>query len=47
MLRNIVALHTEGVDRNMWWGVRKAASSLVALHTEGVDRNLAEKNRAA
>ena len=35
-----VALRTEGVDRNMWWGVRKAARSLVALRTEGVDRNL-------
>ena len=36
-----VALRKESVDRNMWWGVRKAVGSLVALRKESVDRNLA------
>ena len=27
------------MDRNLWWGVRKAVSSLVALRKESVDRN--------
>ena len=27
------------MDRNMWWGVRKAVGSLVALRKESVDRN--------
>ena len=28
------------MDRNMWWGVRKAVGSLVALRKESVDRNV-------
>ena len=36
-----VALRKESVDRNLWWGVRKAVGSLVALRKESVDRNLA------
>ena len=28
------------MDRNMWWGVRKAVGSLVALRKESVDRNM-------
>ena len=36
-----VALRKESVDRNMWWGVRKAVGSLVALRKESVDRNSA------
>ena len=28
------------MDRNLWWGVRKAVGSLVALRKESVDRNL-------
>ena len=35
----VVALRKESVDRNMWWGVRKAVGSLVALRKESVDRN--------
>ena len=35
-----VALRKESVDRNLWWGVRKAVGSLVALRKESVDRNL-------
>ena len=35
----IVALRKESVDRNLWWGVRKAVGSLVALRKESVDRN--------
>ena len=35
----MVALRKESVDRNMWWGVRKAVGSLVALRKESVDRN--------
>ena len=35
-----VALRKESVDRNMWWGVRKAVGSLVALRKESVDRNV-------
>ena len=35
----LVALRKESVDRNMWWGVRKAVGSLVALRKESVDRN--------
>ena len=27
------------MDRNLWWGVRKAVGSLVALRKESVDRN--------
>ena len=34
-----VALRKESVDRNLWWGVRKAVGSLVALRKESVDRN--------
>ena len=37
---NRVALRKESVDRNLWWGVRKAVGSLVALRKESVDRNL-------
>ena len=37
-----VALRKESVDRNLWWGVRKAVGSLVALRKESVDRNRAE-----
>ncbi len=33
-----VALHTEGVDRNLSLGARRQVIH-VALHTEGVDRN--------
>ena len=33
-----VALRKESVDRNLWWGVRKAVGS-VALRKESVDRN--------
>ena len=29
------------MDRNLWWGVRKAVGSLVALRKESVDRNYA------
>ena len=29
------------MDRNLWWGVRKAVGSLVALRKESVDRNRA------
>ena len=36
-----VALRKESVDRNLWWGVRKAVGSLVALRKESVDRNRA------
>ena len=28
------------MDRNLWWGVRKAVGSLVALRKESVDRNI-------
>ena len=35
-----VALHPEGVDRNMDCAMRKAPVALVALHPEGVDRNI-------
>ena len=35
----MVALRKESVDRNLWWGVRKAVGSLVALRKESVDRN--------
>ena len=35
----LVALRKESVDRNLWWGVRKAVGSLVALRKESVDRN--------
>ena len=34
----VVALRKESVDRNLWWGVRKAVGS-VALRKESVDRN--------
>ena len=37
--RRAVALRKESVDRNLWWGVRKAVGSLVALRKESVDRN--------
>ena len=37
-LSHQVALRKESVDRNMWWGVRKAVGS-VALRKESVDRN--------
>ena len=37
--RALVALRKESVDRNLWWGVRKAVGSLVALRKESVDRN--------
>ena len=37
--RKQVALRKESVDRNLWWGVRKAVGSLVALRKESVDRN--------
>ena len=40
MLGALVALRKESVDRNLWWGVRKAVGSLVALRKESVDRNL-------
>ena len=36
----MVALRKESVDRNLWWGVRKAVGSLVALRKESVDRNI-------
>ena len=36
---SVVALRKESVDRNLWWGVRKAVGSLVALRKESVDRN--------
>ena len=36
---SFVALRKESVDRNLWWGVRKAVGSLVALRKESVDRN--------
>ena len=41
-LATVVALHPEGVDRNL---VMKymLARNLVALHPEGVDRNLSPK----
>ena len=39
----IVALRKESVDRNLWWGVRKAVGSLVALRKESVDRNYKER----
>ena len=39
MLAYYVALRKESVDRNLWWGVRKAVGSLVALRKESVDRN--------
>ena len=41
-----VALRKESVDRNLWWGVRKAVGSLVALRKESVDRNLNGRFRA-
>ena len=31
------------MDRNLWWGVRKAVGSLVALRKESVDRNKSQK----
>ena len=40
----MVALRKESVDRNMWWGVRKAVGSLVALRKESVDRNVLMSN---
>ncbi len=36
----LVALHTEGVDRNLPWCKKLVMDYYVALHTEGVDRNL-------
>ena len=39
LLSTDVALRKESVDRNLWWGVRKAVGSLVALRKESVDRN--------
>ena len=39
-----VALRTESVARNLWWGVRKAVGSLVALRKESVDRNGTQRN---
>ena len=36
----IVALHTEGVDRNPLLPSHRLCRKSVALHTEGVDRNL-------
>ncbi len=41
-----VALRKESVDRNLWWGVRKAVGSLVALRKESVDRNLSSMSVA-
>ena len=38
-LLTYVARRKESVDRNLWWGVRKAVGSLVALRKESVDRN--------
>ena len=38
MMGGAVALHPEGVDRNMDCAIRKPCA-LVALHPEGVDRN--------
>ena len=48
MLRMGVALHPEGVDRNMKETTAKKAPK-VALHPEGVDRNIlvASLHRAA
>ena len=43
--RRAVALRKESVDRNLWWGVRKAVGSLVALRKESVDRNWARGSR--
>ena len=40
--QQLVALRKESVDRNLWWGVRKAVGSLVALRKESVDRNNAK-----
>ena len=40
MIFEEVALRKESVDRNLWWGVRKAVGSLVALRKESVDRNM-------
>ena len=37
-----VALHTEGVDRNLDVLAGKQFELPVALHTEGVDRNFSE-----
>ena len=37
-IQHRVALRKESVDRNLWWGVRKAVGS-VALRKESVDRN--------
>ena len=39
LVPSLVALRKESVDRNLWWGVRKAVGSLVALRKESVDRN--------
>ena len=39
MTKRLVALHTEGVDRNWKRTVFAAVPRAVALHTEGVDRN--------
>ena len=39
-VNDAVALRKESVDRNLWWGVRKAVGSLVALRKESVDRNI-------
>ena len=36
----MVALHTEGVDRNEIYSVYPVFRTNVALHTEGVDRNI-------
>ena len=36
----LVALLAEGVDRNSFSGIQKAAPGMVALLAEGVDRNL-------
>ena len=42
--RRAVALRKESVDRNLWWGVRKAVGSLVALRKESVDRNISPRS---
>ena len=36
----MVALHTEGVDRNYSQALTALEMFTVALHTEGVDRNI-------
>ncbi len=47
ILPSSVALHLEGVDRNLDFGETVEEVFVVALHPEGVDRNLSGKKAIA